>query len=171
MNSSPDHYVIIGRVAGVFGVKGWVKVRSETEPYDNILNYSPWYLKQNGDWVAYELSGGQQHGKGLIVQLTGCDDRDMAASLVGQDIAVTREQLPAPKQGEYYWADLVGLEVINQEHQSLGKVDHLMETGANDVLVVKGEQGECLIPYVTGLYIMEVDLTAGKIMVDWEADY
>jgi 16S rRNA processing protein RimM len=171
MNSNPDHYVIVGRVAGVFGVRGWVKIRSDTEPYDNILNYSPWYLHQDGNWVAYELADARRHGKGLIAHLTGCDDRDVAAGLVGQEIAVTREQLPPARQGEYYWTDLTGLEVINLQQQSLGRVDHLIETGANDVLVVRSAQGECLIPYVFGRYIMDIDLDAGKIQVDWQQDY
>lgn len=171
MNSDPSHPVIVGQVAGVFGVKGWIKVRSDTSPYDNILNYSPWYLQLNGNWVAYELLAGQKHSKGLIAQLKGCDDRDQAAELVGREIAISREQLPAASEGEYYWSDLIGLEVRNTRGELLGKVDKLMETGANDVLVVKGERGETLIPYVKNHYILSVDLAAGSIQVDWELDY
>jgi 16S rRNA processing protein RimM len=171
MNPNPDHYVIVGRVAGVFGVRGWVKIRSDTEPHDNILNYSPWYLHQDGNWVSYKLVEGRRHGKGLVAHLESCDDRDVAAGLVGQDIAITREQMPPAGQGEYYWADLIGLEVFNLDGKSLGKVDHLMETGANDVLVVRGEQGECLIPYILERYIMDIDLDTGKIQVDWQQDY
>lgn len=170
MNSDPSQPVIIGQVAGVFGVKGWIKVRSDTSPCDNILNYSPWYLQQEGDWVAYDLVSGQKHGKGLIAQLKGCDDRDVAAGLVGQQIAISHDQLPAAKEGEYYWADLIGLEVRNTRGELLGKVARLMETGANDVLVVKGEQGETLIPYVSEHSVLSVDLEAGCIQVDWELD-
>ena len=171
MNTDPSHPVIVGQVAGVFGVKGWIKVRSHTAPYDNILNYSPWYLKQDGHWQAYELVSGQKHSKGLIAQLKGCDDRDVAAGLVGQEIAISREQLPETGEGEYYWSDLIGLEVKNRQGELLGKVVQLMETGANDVLVVKGERGETLIPYVIGHYVLSVDLSAGCIEVDWEQDY
>lgn len=171
MNSDPSHYVIIGQVAGVFGVKGWIKVRSETSPRDNILNYSPWYLQQDGDWVAYELVKGQRHNKGLIAQLAGCEDRDTAAALVGQPIAIHKSQLPAAAEGEYYWTDLIGLEVRNTHGQILGKVDHLLETGANDVLVIRGEQGEILIPFVYGHYVLSVDTGAGIMEVDWELDY
>jgi len=171
MNSNPGHYVIVGRVAGVFGIKGWLKIRSETEPPANILNYSPWYLQQDGVWVAFQPAEAQRHGQGLIAHLQGCDDRDAAAALVGRDIAVTRDQLPVSTAGEYYWADLVGLKVINQSGEELGRVDHLLETGANDVLAVKGERGECLIPFVTERYIMGIDLENGVIHVDWEQDY
>lgn len=172
MNSDPGHFVILGQVVGVFGIKGWIKVRSETSPRDNILKYSPWYLQQNSEWVAYKVINGQRHSKGIIVQLSGCDDRDKAASLVGQPIAIPRSELPSTKEGEYYWADLVGLEVMNQRGLLLGRVDHLLETGANDVLVVVApDKTEILIPYIYGYYIMSVDLAAGKIIVDWELDY
>ena len=110
------------------------------------------------------------HGKGLAARLVGLDDRDEAAALMGADIAVWRDELGEPEPGQYYWADLVGLEVRHAEGQSFGKVEGLMATGANDVLVVKGER-ERLIPFIQGQVIKGVDLGAGIITVDWDPDF
>jgi len=168
MDSNPSHPVILGTVAGVFGIKGWIKVRSETEPLTNILQYSPWYLHKNGKWLRYELDQGQRHNKGLIAHLEGCDDRDHAASLVGYEIAIDRSQLPETREGEYYWSDLIGLRVENRQGHQVGVIKDLMQTGANDVLVIKNGENEILIPYVVGHYIDKVDLENGKVFVDWE---
>ncbi len=171
MHSDPNHYVILGQVVGVFGVKGWVKIRSDTEPRANILQYSPWYLKQNDNWVCQRVVASQQQSKGLIVQFEGITDRDVAAQLVGREIAVPRDQLPTPAKGEYYWADLIGLRVRNQQGDDLGVVVNLLETGANDVLVVRDGELEHLIPYVRGYYVLKVDPEAGYIEVDWQRDF
>ena len=164
--------VILGRISGVFGVKGWMKVHSDTEPRENILNYSPWYLLINGQWQARKVLTGRVHGKGLVVQLEGCDDRDLAATLVKTKIATTRENLPKPAPGEYYWRDLEGLQVRTLDAVDLGKVTSLMETGANDVLVVKAEDGqERLIPFIRDSVITHVDLQAGTMTVDWDPEF
>jgi len=168
MNSNPSHPVIVGKVAGVFGVKGWIKVRSETDPATNILQYSPWYLNNDGTWQRYEVQEGQRHNKGLIAHLKDCDDRDLAASLVGYQIAVDRSQLPQTEEGEFYWSDLIGLKVVNRQDVELGEVKGLMQTGANDVLVVQNGKNELLIPYVIDHYIDKVDLEKRRIIVDWE---
>ena len=171
MHSDPNHYVILGQVAGVFGVKGWVKIRSDTEPRDNILHYSPWYLHQHDNWASRRVVASQRQSKGLIVQFEGITDRDSAATLVGCDIGVLRAQLPPAAEGEYYWADLIGLRVRNRHGEDLGRVIRLLETGANDVLVVQDGDQEHLIPYVTGYYVLRVDPAAGYIDVDWERDF
>jgi 16S rRNA processing protein RimM len=171
MHSDPNHYVILGQVVGVFGVKGWVKIRSDTEPRANILHYSPWYLKQNDNWVPQRVIANQQQSKGLIVQFDGITDRDVAAQFVGCEIAVPREQLPVAAEGEYYWADLIGLRVRNKQGEDLGQVTNLLETGANDVLVVRDGELEHLIPYVTGYYVLKVDPAEGFIEVDWQRDF
>lgn len=171
MNSDPNRYVILGQVVGVFGIKGWVKVHSDTDPPANILNYTTWFLSrpESQDWQARELIQGQPHNKGLIAQLAGYTDRDHAAALVGYRIAVPRSALPALDDDAFYWSDLIGLKVYNEQATLLGVVDHLMATGANDVLVIQGEGGEeTLIPFVRGHYIREIDLEAGEIHVDWE---
>lgn len=164
--------VVLGRVSGLFGVKGWVKIYSETQPPANILDYSPWYLNLAGHWQAFKLNQGQVHGKGIIARLGDCTDRDQASLLVGADIAIDRDQLPTLDKNEFYWAELIGLEVLNPDGESLGKVDHLLETGANDVLVLKGaDRQEILIPYIKGEVVKQVDLENGCIRVEWDLDY
>jgi len=162
--------IILGHVSGLFGVRGWVKIHSDTSPREGILGYKLWYLKKAGGWESTKLLAGRVQGKGVVAHLSGCDDRDQAVELVGADIAVRREQLPKLEPGEYYWSDLEGLRVENIEGVDLGVVSHLFETGANDVLVVKGDR-ERLIPYTPGEAIREVDLKAGRILVDWDADF
>jgi 16S rRNA processing protein RimM len=159
----------LGRISGLFGVKGWVKVFSYTQPREAILEYDRWYLKRPGEWQAAAVSEGKRHGKSVIAQLEGVDDRDAAATLVDCDIAVDREAMPDANDGSYYWADLEGLKVVRRDGTELGQVAYLMETGANDVLVVQGEH-ERLIPFVTEKVILDVDLAKGVISVDWDWD-
>lgn len=176
-SSDQEQWVPVGKISGLFGVKGWIKVYSNTQPRENILSYSPWFLQREGHWQEYELVSGQAHGKGVIAQLSGCQDRDMAAELIGTEIAIKRSQLPAAGPGEYYWSDLKGLTVVNLQSIELGKVISLMETGANDVLIVhaveaKGKaKRERLIPYVVEQIIQDVNLDTKTITVDWDADF
>jgi 16S rRNA processing protein RimM len=137
---------------------------------DNLLDYTPWYLDLPGGWQATEPLAGRHHGKGLVVQLKGCADRDAAAALTGTDIGIYRSQLPPAAADEYYWSDLVGLQVITCDGRELGIVDHLFETGANDVMVINGEQ-EYLVPFITGQVVESVDLEARLIRVDWDPDF
>jgi 16S rRNA processing protein RimM len=164
--SAEPRSVVLGCIAGVYGVRGWVKVYSETDPIENIFGYAPWLIegqpRQVLEW--------RRHGKGLVAQLEGFDDRDLARVLVGKAIAIRREQLPPPSADELYWADLEGLEVETREGVLLGRVSHLIETGANDVLVVRGER-ERLLPFVWGQYVLEVDLERGRLRVDWDPDF
>ncbi|HLU61448.1 MAG TPA: ribosome maturation factor RimM [Gammaproteobacteria bacterium] len=162
--------IVLGRVTGLFGVRGWVKVFSNTQPREGIANYSPWQLRLGNEWRSFVVEQGQSQGKGVIVKLEGVDDRDAAAALMGADIAIWREQLPPPAEGEIYWADLEGLEVVTVAGQALGRVSHLLETGANDVLVVRGER-ERLIPFVRGQVVTEIDLDGGRLVVDWDPDF
>lgn len=162
--------IVLGRVTGLFGVRGWVKVFSNTQPREGIANYSPWQLRLGNEWRSFVVEQGQSQGKGVIVKLEGVDDRDAAAALMGADIAIWREQLPPPAEGEIYWADLEGLEVVTVAGQALGRVSHLLETGANDVLVVRGER-ERLIPFVRGQVVTDIDLDGGRLVVDWDPDF
>jgi len=167
-------HLIVAKIGAPYGVRGWVKVFSFTEQADGLLDYDPWYFKaasvDGKTWAIAPVIEAKNHGKGLVAKFKGCDDRDAAARLNGREIAIRRDQLPPTADGEYYWGDLQGLEVLTTEGVSLGKVDHLLETGANDVLVVKGER-ERLIPYVTGPIVKKVDLDAGTLHVDWDADF
>jgi len=166
MDGAPDRRITVGRIAGLFGVRGWVKVHSHTRPRDAILKYSPWLVVIGGAERALPLAEGRAQGKGIIARLEGITDRDEAATLVGADIAVGREQLPAPAANEYYWAELEGARVVDQRGTELGRVSHLFETGAHDVMVVRGDI-ERLIPF-SGSVIKRVDVGNGVIHVDWE---
>ncbi|GAA4364212.1 ribosome maturation factor RimM [Kangiella marina] len=164
--------LIVGKLNGAYGIKGWVKVYSHTSPKENILNYKPWYLKLNGRWQEVAILNGREQGKTLVAQLEGCDDRSQAESYHGIEIAIEKSQLPELNDGEFYWRDLIGLSVVNQAGEQLGQVKKLMETGANDVLVVKSSKGdELLIPYVPDYSVIDVDLKTAQITVDWESDY
>lgn len=161
----------IGRIVGVFGVKGWVKVFSDTDPPDNILRYTPWYIQKHGQWIPTAVVDIKIHGKGFIAQLEGCTDRDQAMGLIGSDIAVNRTQLPPLAPGEHYWVDLEGFEVVNQQQFLLGTVNHFFATGANDVMVVKAADGkERWIPYIANHYVLHVDDHARRITVDWDSE-
>ena len=167
MSSEP---VVLGRIVGVFGVRGWVKVYSYTDPREAVLHYEGWLLKRNGNWEPAEVAEGQRHGKSVIARLQGVDDRDTAEALRGTEIGVTREALPKPEEGQYYWSDLEGLTVVHRDGTELGEVDYLLETGARDVMVVRGER-ERLIPFAMNEVVLDVDLDAARITVDWEWDW
>ena len=165
-----DDLLVMGRIAAPYGVKGWLRVTPFTETPENLLEYTPWYLGRQDEWREARLLEGKPHGKGLVVRLEGCTDRDAAAALSGTDIAVYRSQLPDTQENEYYWSDLIGLQVVTIDGRTLGRVDHLLETGANDVLVIRGER-ERLVPFVQGEVIRSIDLHNGEIRVDWDPDF
>lgn len=158
----------LGHIAGLFGVRGWVRVFSETQPRENILAYRPWYLGTAGELVA--VAEGQRQGKGLVARLEGCTDRDQAARLVGLAISVRRDQLPPPQADEYYWIDLEGLAVCTTDGAPLGVIDYLFSTGANDVMVTQGER-ERLVPFVWDAVVKDVDFQRGLVTVDWDPDF
>lgn len=167
---SGEDDINVGKISGVFGVKGWLKVFSHTDPRENILRYNPWILKKNNLVKSVKVIGGRLQGKVVVAQLDGITDREQAELLMGYQIDIAKQQLPKPAQDEYYWADLLGLNVENSEGIYLGKVDNLFETGANDVLVVVGDR-ERAIPFLKGKTIKSVDLENRKIVVDWDADF
>jgi len=168
--SAAEKWVILGRVSGVFGVKGWLKVQSYTEPRDNIVGFGAWTLRMNGVDHAFEVEDGHSHAGSVVAKLHGVDDREQAREWIGADIVVARERLPAIAQGELYWTDLEGLEVRTTTGIVLGKVDHLLATGGNDVLVLDSVP-QRLIPFVVGAVVKEVNLESGHIVVDWSPDY
>ena len=159
----------MGRISGLFGVRGWVKVYSYTEPREAVLNYDRWLLGRKDGWQEATVAEGQRHGKTIIVRLDGYVDREQAAGLIGVDIGVPREAMPQTEGDQYYWSDLEGLRVVRRDGTELGRVAYMLETGANDVMVIKGET-ERLIPFVLDKVILDVDLASGVISVDWEWD-
>ena len=158
----------LGYISAVHGIKGWVKVHSWTRPLEAILEYQPWLLGE--DKTPVKIVDGRKQGKGVVALLPGFQNREQAVTLVGTQIFVRRDQLPATQADEYYWSDLEGLDVHTTEGQVLGRVEKLMETGANDVLVVCGNRAH-LIPFIQGQYVKRVDLEAGLIEVDWDPEF
>ncbi len=168
-----SEFVILGRISGLYGVRGWVRVFSYTEPREAVLEYRDWLIDRGGEWQSAGLAEGRRHGKSVIARLDGVDDRDQAAELMGCDIAVSSDELPPTEKGQYYWRDLEGLKVVHRDGSELGTVAYIMETGANDVLVTAGDKAgdkERLIPFVVDEVILDVDLVKGVITVDWEWD-
>jgi 16S rRNA processing protein RimM len=166
----PEDLVGMGYVMGAFGVRGWIKIHVDTEYPDSLFEYTHWWLKLHGVWKIFHLLEGSVHTKALVAKLEGIEDREAAALLRGAEIAVSRALMPEPEEDTYYWADLMGLTVINEAQETLGRVEKLLETGANDVLVVKNEEVERLIPFVAAV-IRKVDANAGTILVNWDADF
>ena len=163
-----EKYIALGYISAVHGIKGWVKVHSWTRPMEAILDYQPWLLGEEKKTV--NIVDGRKQGKGLAALLPGMEDREQAMSLVGQQISVNRDQMPATRKDEYYWSDLEGLEVHTLNGEILGRVERLMETGANDVLVIRGQR-EHLVPFIQGQYVTNVDLAGGRMDVDWDPDF
>ncbi|WP_409276566.1 ribosome maturation factor RimM [Pseudomonas defluvii] len=178
MNATPesaDDLIVVGKIFSVHGVRGEVKVYSFTDPIENLLLYRNWTLRRDGSVKQVELVSGRSTQKDLVAKLKGLDDRDEARLLSGYEICISRSLLPNLTNGEYYWYQLVGLKVIDQLGQLFGKIDHLLETGANDVMVVKPCAGslddrERLLPY-TEQCVLAIDLGAGEMRVDWDADF
>jgi 16S rRNA processing protein RimM len=159
----------MGRIIAPFGIKGWVKLKVFTETAESLLDYPTWWLASENGWQKHEVAEAEFHAKGLVVRLQGFSDRTQADALTGVDVGVPRDALPESKPDEFYWVDLVGLDVVNKQGEQLGKIEGLVETGANDVLVVRGER-ERLIPYIAST-IMAVDLQSRRVVVDWGLDY
>jgi len=168
--------ILVGKISAAYGLKGWVKVHSYTDPKEQIFAYEPWTLKTGSRTQALKLSKGKEHGKGLVVLAEGFETRTEAESIIGNEIWVERQLLPTLAEGEYYWHQLEGLKVINQTGEMLGKVSHLIETGANDVLVVAAtldsiDDRERLIPYVEKEVVLNIDIDDETILVNWQADF
>ena len=172
-------HVVLGRFTGVFGIRGWLKVWSWTAPPDNFLSYSEYMHREpGGEWLPLRIDQGSRRGRGLVVHVEGCDDRDEARRYLGAEVAVAAEQMPALPEGEFYWHQLAGLEVWSDAGEKpvlLGRVEHLAETGANDVLVVLPSADSCdgrrrLIPWLLGDTILKVELAHGRIQVRWDLD-
>ena len=174
MTEVPKHPpVVLGKIVGAYGVQGWIKVHSFAELPNSIAKYDSWLVGAEDRWQRYLVLNTKQQGRGIVVQFEGCGDRDGAEALKGLEIAVDYEDLPALSSGEFYWSDLQGKTVVNIQGVEYGRVNQLMATGANDVLVVRPQSGlnteEILIPYINGV-IVEVDLPNNLIRVDWDLD-
>jgi 16S rRNA processing protein RimM len=168
---APQGMILLGRVHGAFGIRGELKLESFTEPASAIFRYQPWTLRDaQGRERTLTQARGRETTKGLVATFPDVDDRDVAEAMRGTEVYAPRNALPPPKPGEYYWVDLEGLRVLNLEGADFGVVSHLFSTGANDVLVARGER-ERMIPFLEPDYIHSVDFDAGVVTVDWDADF
>ncbi|MBD3898488.1 ribosome maturation factor RimM [Halomonas sp. ML-15] len=174
--SDDQHHVVLGKLTSPYGVKGWLKVYSYTSPMDGILDYPEWQLRLDGKIVTRRVSQGRRQGKGLVACLEGMTSRESAEQWAGAEILLPKDALPRLAPGEYYWHQLEGLRVVTREDVDLGRVSYLFETGANDVLVVRGDakaldDKERLLPFLPDQVVLEVDLDAETMTVDWDPDF
>ncbi|MBM68668.1 MAG: ribosome maturation factor RimM [Haliea sp.] len=175
MNEAARERLVIGRITGCYGIKGWVRIHSFTEPMENFLEFKGVKVQRRGGYEAIEFDQGRRQGKGLVAHIRGVDDRDLAETFQGLEVSVDSDALPELEEGDYYWHQLQGLQVwchTDNGQVLLGAVDYLIETGANDVLVVKPcegsiDQRERLIPWLPGTTVRQVDVESGRIDVDW----
>lgn len=175
MPGSANDMLTLGRIASVHGVRGEIKVYSYTDPIGNLLDYRHWTLKRGVENLQVEVVRGRVQGQVLVVKLKGLDDRELAKTYAHFDICIPSVELPSLDDGEFYWHQLVGLRVVNQSQQLLGCIDHLLETGANDVMVLRScpgslDERERLLPY-TDQCVLSIDLDAGLMQVDWDAEF
>ena len=174
--SAGSPLVVLGKIVSVHGLRGAVKVYSHTQPLDNVLNYPVWILRKGQEQKQVSVIAGRVQGRVLVVQLKGLTDRDAALELADWEICVPQTELPELSDGEFYWHQLEGLQVVTLEGQLLGRIDHLLETGSNDVMVVKPcagsiDQRERLLPYLPDLYVKHIDLTEAVMQVDWDPEF
>jgi 16S rRNA processing protein RimM len=163
--------IVVGRIGAPYGIKGWVHIQSFTQPVSNLIQYQQWYLSTAGKWHPVLRVGARLQGKSVVACLEGYETREAAAKLTHVEIGVARTEFKSLKPDEYYWSDLVGLTVINEEGITLGTVVELFETGSNDVLVVKREGKESLIPYLPGDYVLDIDLERKIMQVSWDSEF
>lgn len=162
--------IVIGKFAAPFSVRGWIKLHSYTDPITNLLNYSPLYVERHNNWQPLKIVEGKTHGDYLVVKIEGFDDRDEVRQFTNCLIGVDREALPKLPEDEFYWEDLVGLEVENLEGVHFGKITQMLATGSNDIMQVEQKDKRRMIPY-TNDAVKKVDLKAKKVIVDWDPDF
>lgn len=168
--NNQSSWVVIGRFGRPHGIKGFVTIHSFTDPPENVLKYTTWYAHIQQQWQPLKLLAIEVHHKAIIAQVEGYPERESVAKLTNVDIAIKLEQLEELKPGEYYWHQLIGMKVCNKEGHSFGQVTEIMATGSNDVLVVQGEK-RVLIPYLLGVYVLNIDSSQQIITVDWDMDF
>ncbi len=168
---------VVGKLGSTYGIRGWLRIYSSTEYAESIFDYQPWFLKIKGQWQPTELESWKHHNHELIAKLKNVNDRETAQSLANVEIGVDLSVFPQLEEGDYYWHDLIGCNVVNLEGYAMGTVTEMMETGSNDVLVVRanskdafGKQ-ERLIPFLYEQVVKRVDLTTKVIEVDWDAGF
>jgi 16S rRNA processing protein RimM len=164
--------LLIGQINGLFGVQGWVKIFSHSFPRENILTYRPWHIQVDGVWTTLDILKGRKQGKTIVAQLKGVNNREVARAYIGVEIYIERAQLPKLAAGEYYWDELIGLQVSNQQGIILGEITQMVDTGSNNVMVIKAKnnQKEHWVPYIEP-FLIAVEMDKRQILVDWDEDF
>jgi 16S rRNA processing protein RimM len=177
MSKQPENPVILGKLGSSYGIRGWLRVFSSTEHAESIFDYQPWTIKLAGKWQQIEVESWKRHNQELVIKLKGVDDRDVANTYTNCEIVVDGSVLPALEEGDYYWKDLIGCRVVTTQNYDLGTIIDMMETGSNDVLVVKANlkdafgAKERLVPFIDEQVIRNVDLAAQLVEVDWDPSF
>ena len=163
-----DKKIFLGKITGVHGIKGWLKIQSFSSPPENILNYSQWIINNQGEEDFYSLEQGRKQNNKIVVKLEKIEDRNTAESLINSKIQILRSDLPKLSNENYYWSDLEGLSVLSSEDKVIGKIESLIETGANDVIVIITSKDErVLVPFVMHEIVKEVNVELNYIKIDW----
>lgn len=175
MIKTPENLAIIGKITGVYGIKGWVKIHSDTQPMENIFSYGDWQVCMNGQWTTVKVRSWRPHGKGIVAALDDCQDRTLAQKYCQCEVAVPKEVLPSGENGEFYYHQLEKLLVVTTDNVVLGRIDHMFNTGSNDVMVVKPckesiDGRERWVPYADQ-YLQEISLEDGVVKVDWDPEF
>ncbi len=166
--------IVVGKFGATYGIRGWLKVFSYTDNPESIFDYSPWYICQKGEWVEVKVESWKRHNKGMVAKLEGLDIREDVNLYTNSEISINPASLPELSEEEFYWRELFGMQVVTTKGYDLGKVTDMLETGSNDVLVVKANlkdafgQKERLIPFLEEQVIKNIDRTAQRIEVDWD---
>jgi 16S rRNA processing protein RimM len=169
--------IVVGKFGATYGIRGWLKVFSYTDNTESIFDYSPWFIEQGGKWVEYKVESWKRHNKGLVAKLEGLDVREEAQLMTNFEVYIDPAVLPELPEDEFYWRDLIGMQVVTDKGYDLGTVSDLLETGSNDVLVVKANlkdafgQKERLIPFLEEQVIKHIDREAQRIEVDWDPGF
>lgn len=161
----------MGKIGAPYGVRGWVKIHSFTDPLDNLFTYPLLLESRKDNWRSVQIEQFKAHGDGYVAKLAAVEDRDQAALITNAQLAVQRDVLPDLEEDQHYWADLMGLTVVNQDNITLGTIVDVFATGANDVIVVQDEKREHLIPYVPDMYVVAIDIDQKTMRVNWDAEF
>ena len=175
--SSKQEPVILGKIGSSYGIKGWLKITTYTDSVEGIFDYSPWFIKEQGEWREVKVTQWRFQGKALVACLEGVDTREDAQQLTNCEIAIQADQIKDLSEDEFYWRDLIGCTVTNTKGYNMGEVEQIVETGSNDVLLVKANvkdafgKAERMIPFVPEQFVLEVNVQSKQILVDWDPDF
>lgn len=172
MNNEQNYLIVIGKITGAFGIKGWVKIHSYSVPEDNLLHYSNLLLRAGDEFIPIKINQYQAHNKGFVASIDLISDRNQAELYRGSMLYINKSDLPEPNTDEYYWHDLIGSTALNKDFKEIGTVVNMTETPAHDILIVKDSYGkEHWIPFVLNTTIIDVDINSKKIIIDWDIHY